>query len=242
MKIPFSDTYGFSKYRFYNPVIKEFSTNLVNNLANIYRSRIGHQRPNHARDLRTAVIRAPIGKACIFMEENVFIPFERITKDSVQFNIGNPIDKSEIPGGMVAIGDILDRQNLESEEWMFGLKEKTLLSIRIKNRMFKEKSLDLNIDFILNFGQYIKKKAWSRKDFEKALKDVDLSVYYILLLDENDTVGIPIAFTYSNGHFYAYINNETKYIKIVNLQKLLMDEEKINTLKKINVMDLKHRC
>ena len=47
----FSDTYGFTKFLFYNPTIKEFSTKLVNNLAYMYRSGIGHQRPFYARDL-----------------------------------------------------------------------------------------------------------------------------------------------------------------------------------------------
>ena len=108
MLISFSDTYGFSKYRFYNPIIKEFGTQLINNLAHIYRSGIEHQRPNHARDLKSAIIQAPIGKSCIFMEDKLFIPFECVTNDSVQFNIGNPIDKSEIPSGTAGISDILN--------------------------------------------------------------------------------------------------------------------------------------
>ena len=64
-------------------IIKEFGTKLTNNLAHIYRSGIGHQRPNHARDLKSGIIRAPIGKACIFIEGNVFIPFECVTHSGV---------------------------------------------------------------------------------------------------------------------------------------------------------------
>ena len=35
MRLSFSDTYGFTKYHFYNPYIKEFSINLMGNFANI---------------------------------------------------------------------------------------------------------------------------------------------------------------------------------------------------------------
>ena len=99
----------------------------------------------------------------------------------------------------------------------------------------------MNIDFILNFGRYIKKKAWSKENFDQTLNDISLSAYYVLLLDDTDTVGILVAFTIMNRKFYAYLNNDPKYIKISNLQKILMDKEKLESLKKFNVMDLKHQ-
>ena len=107
--------------------------------------------------------------------------------------------------------------------------------------MFKEGSNDLNIDFILNFEHYIKKKAWSKENFDETLNDISLSEYYVLLLDDIDTVDIPVAFTIKNGKFYAHLNNNPKCIKISNLQKILMDKEKLQSLKTLNVMDLKHR-
>ena len=42
MKLYYSDTYGFSRFKFFNPVIKQFSTNLINNLEYMYRAGIGH--------------------------------------------------------------------------------------------------------------------------------------------------------------------------------------------------------
>ena len=149
----------------------------------MYRAGIGHQRPFYARDLRSAVKRASIAKACIFSVEKIFIPFQVVTRDRVQFNIGNPIEIVDILYGSAGIGDILNRQNLNADNWMFGMKERTLFSIRIKNRIFKENSNDLNIDFILHFGRYIKKKAWSKENFEETIKDIDLDVYHVLLLD-----------------------------------------------------------
>ena len=107
IKTFYSDNYGFSKYKFYNPFIKEFSIELIGNLMCIYRSKINPQRPNFARDLKTAITRAAIGKACIFIEENIFIPFKRITHDMVQFNIGDPIEKSSIPNGLTLISSLL---------------------------------------------------------------------------------------------------------------------------------------
>ena len=118
----YSDNFGFSKFRFYNPYIKDFSIELLGNLTCIYRSKIDPQRRNFSRDLKTAINRAPIGKACIFVEGNIFIPFRCITEDMVQFNVGDPIEKSNIPYGMSGIGDILDYQNISSEHWMLGIK------------------------------------------------------------------------------------------------------------------------
>ena len=138
MKLHYSDTYGFSRFKFFNSVIKEFNTNLINNLAYMYRAGIGHQRPFFARDLKSAIKRAPIGKACTFAEEKIFIPFQVVTKNRVQFNIGDPIEISDIPNGNDSISDLLNKQNLNSDDWMFDMKEKTLFSIRIKNRMFKK--------------------------------------------------------------------------------------------------------
>ena len=113
--------------------------------------------------------------------------------------------------------------------------EKSLFSIRIKNRFFKEKSNDLNIDFILNFGKYIKKKAWSKENFEETLEDIPLSEYYVLLLDECCTTGIPVAFTSFNGNYYAHLNGEPKYIRISSLRKILSNKNKLHLLQKLNV-------
>ena len=66
---------------------------------------------------------------------------------------------------MAGIEDILNRQNIDADQWMFGLKERSFFGIRIKNRMFKERSNDLNADVILNFGHVIKKKAWIREKY-----------------------------------------------------------------------------
>ena len=64
MRLSFSDTYGFTKYHFYNPFIKEFNIELMGNFVNIYRSKIDPNKPNHVRDFKTAIYRAPIGKSC----------------------------------------------------------------------------------------------------------------------------------------------------------------------------------
>ena len=58
---------------------------------------------------------------------------------------------------------------------------------------------------------------------------------------DKDTVGIPVAFTMVNDNYYVYINGEPKYIRISNLKKLLLNDEKLNTMKKLNVMDLRYR-
>ena len=107
--------------------------------------------------------------------------------------------------------------------------------------MFKERSYDLNIDFILNFGQIIRKRAWDTEDFESTLKDIDLLKYYILALDDKCTYGIPVCFTYIDGKYYAYINHDPKYIKIKKLQTILKDEKQVLELKSTNIMDWNHK-
>ena len=71
----------------------------------------------------------------------------------MQLNVGDPIAKHLIPSGISNICGLLNRQNIESNEWILGTKETKLFSIRSQNRMFKEKSYDLNPDFFLNFEE-----------------------------------------------------------------------------------------
>ena len=233
----YSDNYGFSKCKFYNPVIKDFNITFMGNFANIYRSGIDPNKQNHARDFRSAVIRSPTGKASIFIEGNIFIPFKCVTKDYVQLNVGDPIPKNQILSGLSNICGLLNRQNIDSNDWILGTKETRLFSIKSQNRMFKEKSYDLHPDFILNFGNFIRKKAWNKKDFDKTLEDLELSKYYFLTMDDENSYGIPICFTVVNDNYYAYLNKETKYVKIDKLQKILNDKDKTDKMKKINIMD-----
>ena len=74
----FSDNYGFSKYKFYNPIIKDFNISIMGNFANIYRAKIDPNKQNFARDFKNAVVRSPIGKTSIFIKGNLFIPFKSI--------------------------------------------------------------------------------------------------------------------------------------------------------------------
>ena len=76
-----------------------------------------------------------------------------MTNEEVQLNVGNPVEKHQIPGGLSNICGILNRQNRNSNECILGKKETKLFSIRSKNRMLKERSYDLCPDFILNFGK-----------------------------------------------------------------------------------------
>ena len=149
-----------------------------------------------------------------------------VTKDSVQFNVGKPVEKHQIPSGLSLLCGILNQQNFDSSEWILGKKETKLFSIRNKNRMFKEGSYDLCTDFILNFGQVIRKKAWDIEDFESTLMDVDISKYYILALDDKCTYGLPICFTFIEGNYYVYFNHDPKYFTIKYMQKMLKDKEK----------------
>ena len=76
-KIPlfFSDNYGFSKYKFYNPIIKDFNIKIIGNFANVYRSGINPNKQNFARDFKSAVTRSPNGNASIFIEvSSLLIP------------------------------------------------------------------------------------------------------------------------------------------------------------------------
>ena len=198
-------------------------------------------KKNNVRDFRSAVLRAPIGKTCVFIDGNLFIPFNCITDERIQLNVGNPVERSQIPSGLSNICGILNRQNYDSSEWILGKKETRLFSIRSKNRMFKERSYDLHPDFILNFGKIIKKRAWNKKDFESTLDYIDLLKYYFLAIDDECTRGIPVCFTYINNNYYVYLNNETKYIKIEKLVKILNDQNKLNSMKIINVMDWNYK-
>ena len=107
--------------------------------------------------------------------------------------------------------------------------------------MFKERSYDLCPDFILNFGQVIRKKAWDTENFESALMNIDLLKYYILALDDKCTYGIPICFTFIDGHFYAYLNYEPKYFKIKKMQSILKDITNMDKIKTTNIMDWNHK-
>ena len=131
----------------------------MGNFANIYRAKINLNKPNYARDFKNAVSRAPIGISCIYIEGNLFIPFRCVTQDLVQLNVGKPVEIHHIPVGLSMLCGILKQKNYDSNEWILDKKETKLFSIRSKNRRFKEKSYDLCPDFILNFGQVIRKKA-----------------------------------------------------------------------------------
>ena len=176
----YSDTYGFTKFKFYNPIIKEFNIDLISNFAKFYKSKIHHQHNDYSHDLKQAVVRAPTGLACAFSEEGIFIPFVNISPTHVQFNVGKPVNKNEIPNGLAGLGELLSKENINDTQWILGSVEKNLFSIRMVNKMFKEKSNEFNIDFIINFGNIIRKKAWSRPDFESVIPNLDLSKYYFL--------------------------------------------------------------
>ena len=119
-KLPssFSDNYGFSKFKFCNPIIKNFNIKFIGNFANIYRSGINPNKQNFARDFRNAVIRSQIGKSSIFIEGNIFIPFKCVTVDYVQLNVGDPIAKHQIPSGLSNICGLLNQQNFDSNDWI----------------------------------------------------------------------------------------------------------------------------
>ena len=94
------------------------------------------------RDFKNAVGRSPIGKTSTFIDGNLFIPFKSITENRVQLNVGNPIETCHIPGGLSNICGLLNRQNIDPNEWILGKKETKLFSIKSQNRMFKEKAYD----------------------------------------------------------------------------------------------------
>ena len=207
----------------------------------IYRSKIDPNRPNHARDFKNAITRAPTGISCIFIDGNLFIPFKCVTKNSVQLNVGKTVKKHQIPSGLSLLCGILNQQKYDSNEWILGKKETRLFSIRNKNRMFKERSNDLCPDFILNFEQVIRRKAWDTDNFESSLMDIDISKYYILALDDKCTYGVPICFTFIDRNFYVYLNHESKYFKIKKMQSILKDKTNIDKIKTTNIMDWNHK-
>ena len=43
----YSDTYGFTKFKFFNPIIKEFNIDLISNFAKHYKSKIHHQHNDY---------------------------------------------------------------------------------------------------------------------------------------------------------------------------------------------------
>ena len=239
LEVYYSDTYAFTKFQFYNPIIKEFSNNIISNFGKTYKSKIHYQLPNFSRDLKHAVNRAPTGLACAFQEENIFIPFINISPTHVQFNVGNPINKNEIPSGMANLTGLLSKENINESQWMLGGVEKKLCSIRMINRMFKEKSNEMNIDFILNFGNNIKKKAWMRNDFETVIPNLNLEKYYFLEIDDDGIQGIPAAFCVWNDNYYICINNQHQYMGVKKFLSKINDI--IPKLKKSNVMDWKNK-
>ena len=201
----------------------------------MYKSKIHYQSPDFSRDLKHAVNRAPTGLACAFQENNIFIPFINISPTHVQFNVGKPINKNEIPGGLSGLTDLLIKENINDSQWILGNIEKKLFLIRMTNRMFKEKSYELNIDFILHFGNNIKKKAWSKENFELAISDLNLEKYYFLELDDKGTYGIPVAFCVWNDNYYVCINNQHQYMGAKKFFKQL--KEKSVPLKTSKIMD-----
>ena len=235
----YSDTYGFTKFKFFNPIIKEFNIDIVSNFAKAYKSKIHHEHVDNSRDLRHAVSRAPIGLACTFTEENIFIPFVNISPTHVQFNVGKPVHKNEIPSGLAGLGELLSKENIGDSQWILGPIEKKLFSTRMINKMFKEKSNEFNIDFILNFGNIIRKKAWSRPDFESVIPNLDLSKYYFLSLDEENTYGIPVSFCVWNDNYYVYINHSYQCIGIKRFLSNVKDN--LDKFKKSKIMDWNHK-
>ena len=253
IKIYNSDKYSWRIYRFYNPIIKEFSIDIFD-IDTIFYHRNGYNTKRElVPTLKMAIERSKNNTLNVYLDGNQFIPFKKILNQGngiyVKFNVGEDIDLCKIGENLMNVCATMEEQGIDEEAWIFDLVAYKKFKVKTNKRKFCKLNTnemnEVNIDFIFHYDCIINIATWTNDKIFDFLAWRNLDVYFLLSTSNYENSGIPVKFEKvvngDNIDYNVLLDNIHGKMKIGTLQKHFKNNS--NVIRRIScVMELDWNC